>query len=243
MNSEKKSPPKNPKKSRFYRYHDNAAQDGLANVVEQTVYDDFFPWRRPTGGFSSVKSNYPYGAAMAHDSRVIDSPQLVHPILIDGDRQSVHYPLIMELIKDVVTNVWGRYDVEIKVGRAKLNLLTMQHLPAKQDFYNPPHVDPYLNSLTHVDVPENMGQVNMIYYINDTDGDTFLFPGNSITDYENPSGRVSPKKGRVLFFEPDQYHASSPPRNNMHRMVLNVNLLTTRPLSEVYKYIEEEDKP
>jgi hypothetical protein len=224
-------------------YHDDAASDGLADLVKDTVYDDYFAWNRPTGGFSSVSPTYPYGASMAHDSRVIDSPQLVHPIILDGERKSQHYHLIMELLRDITKNVWGKYDVEVQVARAKLNLLTLQYLPKEGDFYNPPHTDPYLTKLKKVDVPENMGQINMVYYLNDSDGDTYFFPGKVVNSYKDPVLQVTPKKGRAVFFEPDQFHASSPPRNNMYRLVLNVNLLTTRPLPEVYKYIEEEDKP
>lgn len=241
MNFEKNSPPKNREKGRLVKHHDDAIQSGLADLFEKTVYDNLFSWYRPVAGFSSVTENYPIGKLMAHDSRVVDSPQLVHSVYIEGTKRSCHYTLVMEVIKDIVTNVWGKYDVKVQVGRAKINLLPLQYLPLEGDFYNPVHIDPYLNDIENLDVPENMGQVNMLYYINDSDGDTFFFPGEHMTDYKDPAYRVSPKKGRVVFFEPDQYHASSPPRKTTSRLVLNVNLLTTRPLPEVYKYIEEEE--
>ena len=242
MNSEKNSSPKNNSKSLIIKYHDNLAQPGLVDMMENVVYDDHFDWHKPIGGFSSVKKTYPFGKVMDHDSRVVDSPQLVHSILIDNDQKSVHFYLMMELVKDITSNLWKNDDVRIQVARAKFNLLVQQHMP-DGIWYNPPHVDPYLDKLSKVDVEEGMGQVNMLYYINSSDGDTFFFDGNHVTDYGDYSTRVSPKKGRVVFFEPDQYHASSPPINNQYRMVLNVNLLTSAPLPELYKYIEEEDKP
>jgi len=240
MNSEKNSLTKNHQKSRVVKCHDDMVQPGLVNLIENTVNDVYFPWYRPTNGFSSVKNTYPFGKVMAHDHRIVDSPQLVHSILIDGERQSVHFHLVIELIKDVTSRVWPSDDIKVQVGRCKFNLLTMQNLP-DGDWYNPPHIDPYLNKLENITVEEGFGQVNMLYYINNSDGDTFFFDGDSVTDYEHHSHRISPKKGRVVFFEPDQYHASSPPVLNRHRMVLNVNLLTTRPLPELYKYIEEEE--
>lgn len=240
MNSEKNSSPKKRKKSRCIRYHDEAVQPGLADLIENTVMDKFFDWHRPSHGFTSVKDTYPFDLVMGHDSRVMDSSQLVHSIFIEGERRSIHFHLVMELIKDITGNVWPDDDIQVQVGRAKINLLTIQNTP-RPDCYNPPHIDPYLNKLDCIDVGDGFGQVNMLYYINNSDGDTFFFDGDHVTDYEHYAHRISPKKGRVVFFEPDQYHASSPPITNRHRLVLNVNLLTTRPLPELYKYIEEEE--
>lgn len=72
----------------------------------------------------------------------------------------------------------------------------------------------------------------MIYYVNDSDGDTFFEESfknhkelndakflDNLTIYR----RVSPKKGRVVLFRSDFIHAGSHPKENETRIVLNYN--------------------
>ena len=87
----------------------------------------------------------------------------------------------------------------------------------------------------HVDFQRD--HLTMIYYVNDTDGDTLFsshndseFPDNmsegekfSIVNLENTiQNRVTPKKGRCVVFDGRIYHASSTPTID-DRFVLNYN--------------------
>jgi len=56
-----------------------------------------------------------------------------------------------------------------------------------------------------------------LYYVNDSDGDTVFFD-----DDNNEIKRVSPKKGRIIFFNGDQLHTGSYPTKTP-RFVLNFN--------------------
>jgi hypothetical protein len=56
-----------------------------------------------------------------------------------------------------------------------------------------------------------------LYYVCDSDGDTILFDDN-----ENEIQRVSPKKGRVVFFDGSILHCSSPPTQT-HRAIINID--------------------
>jgi len=72
------------------------------------------------------------------------------------------------------------------------------------------------------------GMINGVFYICDSDGDTFLFPNRGVFYDSRPDDiaeRVSPKKGRIVLFPDLMPHCGSPPLNTKYRMVINVNLV------------------
>lgn len=85
-----------------------------------------------------------------------------------------------------------------------------------------------------IHVNGNQPHLVMLYYVNDCDGDTLLYDktledipfDNYYPDenYElNIKHRVTPKRGRVLFFEGKVYHTSSSPTNST-RCVITADL-------------------
>lgn len=100
-----------------------------------------------------------------------------------------------------------------KFIRIKCNILTQaEEFPV--DHYNIVHTDGKTPNL-----------VSVIYYCNDSDGDTFLFNEiynpEKITTELNVAKRITPKKNRVVIFDSMRYHASSNPTVNQSRMVIN----------------------
>jgi hypothetical protein len=89
-------------------------------------------------------------------------------------------------------------------------------------FHNP-HVDFY--------EPHMVG----LYYVNDSDGDTVVFEqtADQVTAQESVTlakagrftekARVTPRKGRMAFFEGRHYHASMHPMKSSHRIVITFN--------------------
>lgn len=104
--------------------------------------------------------------------------------------------------------------------RVRLGLFT--RTPIDVAHHNP-HVDFY--------EPHNVA----LYYVNDSDGDTVVF--NETSDevgiqqsarYANENRftelkRISPRKGRMVFFDGRRYHASMHPRVHQSRIVVTFN--------------------
>jgi hypothetical protein len=80
----------------------------------------------------------------------------------------------------------------------------------------------------HVDneVPNNK---SLVYYINDSDGDTFLFDklfdGKTAQYDTNILMRVAPLQGRAVVFDTWRFHAPSNPIHSRKRIILNINFI------------------
>jgi|TARA_B110000908_G_scaffold157435_1_gene197564 hypothetical protein len=144
------------------------------------------------------------------------------------------------LIETVMSNM---YFIEQAYGpiemlhRVKANLL-IKDVEAVNT-YHPPHVDSLMDN-----------SLSMVYYVNDSDGDTILF--DKQVDHTSPNrhqhlglteiGRVSPKKGRAVIFNSNRFHASSMPIDNERRVVINTVFLASSELNKRISVVNYEDK-
>jgi hypothetical protein len=150
---------------------------------------------------------------MNKDARSYDSDQFVHALYQQGERRSQFFDIVFPMF----------YFMEDKTGvalaaveRMKANLLVQK--PREDGTYNTPHVD----------IVEP-GHKSLLYYVKDSDGDTFLFNEthqDTARAKKTPTAltirrRVSPHKGKAVLFNSNIWHASSHPRENATRVVLN----------------------
>jgi len=77
-----------------------------------------------------------------------------------------------------------------------------------------------------------------IYYVNDSDGDTYLFENTNKEynlDYDVQitkdrstnwpvKKRITPKKGKLVLFNGYRYHSSSSPKQSNYRSLININI-------------------
>ena len=85
---------------------------------------------------------------------------------------------------------------------------------------------PYPNSPfhhpRHADTNNDDGNyVTINYYVNDSDGDTFLFPKNQAPI------QVTPKANSAVIFDAKMMHCSSNPRESDRRVVVNAVVKTS----------------
>lgn len=111
-----------------------------------------------------------------------------------------------------------------KIGRECLeifNARSFMHFPLNEDVKKE-----YDN--VHIDV--KYPHLVVLYYINDTDGDTYIFDKtlDNCKFITNDTKleviqKVSPKKGRVVIFNGNRYHSSSGPTKDV-RCIINFNV-------------------
>ncbi len=144
---------------------------------------------------------------MKRDERSYESEQLVHALYLEGARRSQFFDVIFPFFYFLEEKTGIRLEA---VERVKANMLLRSTEP--DDKYNTPHID----------VPDP-GYKSLLYYVKDSDGDTFFF-NETWRDKKalTLKQRVSPKKGKAVVFDSSTWHASSNPRQNQNRVVLNL---------------------
>jgi len=116
---------------------------------------------------------------------------------------------------------------------AKLNL-TCKEILQGRSFMHFPLRKELRKEYDNIHVDMRIPHTVFLYYVNDTDGDTFLFD-KTIDDASTPEEfkqakfkihkRVTPKKGRVVVFNGNRYHSSSGP-TIAQRCIINFDVAT-----------------
>ena len=180
--------------------------------IEKVFLSGDFPW------YYTPEATYD----MFGDHRTYNTPFFGHMFYINGKNTSEHYypKVITPVIEALERHKSKRYHNIL--WRCKANLYTKDG-SYPEDFHHPPHID---NS------DENFRGETFLYFVNDADGDTFMF--NEHYDYankkygdENFRGnftnqlRVTAEKGKAVLFPLTQCHTSSVPRKGGPRITLN----------------------
>ena len=111
------------------------------------------------------------------------------------------------------------------------NVLNFEEIINIRAFLQLPNGKESVMANPHTDFGSDVNHITVLYYINDSDGDTFFIDKTnkdvSIKEIENTNykviKKVSPKKGRLVVFDGSIYHGSSSPQYNS-RCVINFNL-------------------
>jgi hypothetical protein len=147
-------------------------------------------------------------AILKKDTKSYESEQLVHALYLEGQRRSQFFDVIFPFFYFLEEKTGVKLGV---IERIKANMLLKS--TAADDMYNTPHID----------VPDP-GYKSLLYYVKDSDGDTFIF-NETWRDKNKPltvNKRVTPRKGKAILFDSNTWHASSNPRQNQNRIVLNL---------------------
>jgi hypothetical protein len=176
---------------------DNVFSDDEVSQFESQLTT--IPWYLSTAdNYASVTSDVYNKYA---DSNTIEGVQLTNFLFIDKPN-SPQYPLGATILEQFClrTNTPIR-----KLIRIKANLQLPQSREENQ--YNTPHVDSYNPHMV------------ALYYANDSDACTLFFNKSFYV-----TKKVESKRGRMVLFSGDNYHAGQPPTKNP-RIIINYNFI------------------
>lgn len=159
---------------------------------------------------SYTSYDLPLNASIFKDN-VKDFGQMSCVIIDPEMRDRVNFSWAFEQMKPIYWLVKDLVPECKHVARVKFNILLQQENAGYH--YNLPHQDDATDK-----------SITMVYYLDDSDGDTFLFnefysnpPPEKLTLYK----RITPKRNRAVFFESNRYHASSNPTKSRDRFIIN----------------------
>jgi hypothetical protein len=174
----------------------------IADKVENLFLFSFnFPWYiragHPTSTILGSDEEYDDAQAptLSNAPDIEETGQLVHSFVQNGKQSSD----AMLHIEGILLASQLQY-----FQRIKANLLLKNKVDKNK--YHTPHFD------------REGPHWTAIYYVNDSDGDTFFFDetGKIIE-------RISPEKGKVIVFPGETFHAGSSPIKTAVRSVINMN--------------------
>jgi hypothetical protein len=185
---------------------DNFVPKIYADMLEETCKEQI-PWFLENN--LSGEHDLPFSAPGADYS----GPQhgFYHWALDQNGNKSMYFDKVLPLIYFIEEKT--RVPVK-EIYRIRLALSTS----IKKEVQHRPHVDIF--------EPHKV----LLYYVNDSDGDTFMFnemfsenlKQNPLLDF-TVKERVPPKKNRAVIFDGLRYHNSSKPVNNDTRYIINID--------------------
>lgn len=186
-----------------YYVVDDLAPPGMRDHIENTImrgcnwhYGD-----SATGLDSSERD--PNNTSIKESAQFVD-------LFYDMD-EGVHTPMNGNIAVPLLWFLEDKTGLQIRnLYRIKANLL----LPngSEEHNYTVPHID-------HGDP----NAISMVYYVNDSDGDTVVFQNHVSQGFHNLEILHSnkPKKGSSIIFPSTQFHSSSNPITTNKRVIIN----------------------
>ena len=180
----------------MYKIYDDCISKKITDKIEKTLLDGEYLWR-----FSNHTVH-----------KEVPDPQMSHIIGMfhpfgGGFIKSDFFYLVENLLSEIEKNT----DIELEdrvLYKARSTILFPNAVGQKKE------------SEIHIDFLDNQStRINILYYANESDGDTILYEKDAKTIMK----RISPKKGRFVCFSGDIPHCASSPTESYKRVVMNIN--------------------
>jgi len=199
------------KKMIDYKIIDNLIPISYQNFIDDMLNTNSFPW------YFGTSINYNPKNIKYEDENVTDAPGFGH--LAFSPETNTENSFIFPHIKPILYFFEEKENVivkEIKRIRIRRTVQIPGHTLQK---YTPPHVD----------LSQSEDYYSLVYYVDDSDGDTVLFKnkfdektGDTVLFKKSEEYvRVPPKKGRGFFFKGKIFHSGNCPVNFKKRTIIN----------------------
>ncbi len=190
---------------------DDCIASSSQDHIEKSFLGGSFPWYYvPSANFGFLDNNQidSNRKSLYNIPNAVDTPHFVHTLLSVNGEWSNYFPALIPVISAIPFTVKN-------LIRIKANI-TNQNANYNKDSFGIPHTDIF-------DVPD---YYTAIYYINDSDGDTYIFNEkyeNKQFDKLTVKNRITPKKGRLVVFNGSYLHSGNNPSTSNPRAVINFN--------------------
>jgi hypothetical protein len=173
------------------------------SFIENTILSSDFKWEyvKATAN-KNLKNSFP-------DENTLDSFQFSHLFCSYNEKKSDFYDVAMDLFNPFLKK---HSITKRNIIRGKCNLVL------RPDNLTIPESRPQKYMMPHID--NSFDDSIFLYYVNESDGDTILF--DRINRDIKPRERVSPHKGRAIFFNGGIVHAPEYPFKYRERVVINI---------------------
>lgn len=179
-----------------YYYVDDFISKDLQDKLEKDLLTNEVPYYYN----QATTNNLMPGLDKSNFKQIFEKEHFVHTFVSKGEKWSNNLDIVRPLIRSLPE--------KDELYRVKANLM-LQDKNGDPNTYNTPHYD-FTEFAYYI----------ALYYVNDSDGYTFLFDeDNNIMD------RIQPKKGRMVFMRGDVLHASRHPIKYKHRLVINMDIM------------------
>ena len=194
----------------------------LANGVEKEVYS-----RSPLWFYYPKTTDFYENRATPEQRKVIDNLSAIYgPVKVNQSFTSVIYQLgygAPVLFSTIRNNPDSYYRRHFSYLPQLIDHLQSTYIPqtyvVERILINMqlPHSEWSLNNI-HPDLRDEdvQGGITILYYVNDSDGDTLFF--NDVECIK----RVAPVKGNAVIYPANTYHAGSTPVASQNRSILNM---------------------
>jgi hypothetical protein len=195
---------------------DNVVPESFQNsIIARVQGDQHFPW------FLLHRIGHPdhYGVGTTPayvDANITDDVGFFH-MAFDGNYVSPYYDFFRAIL-------------EFFSEKTNIEITNILRIRLRYTHKGKDH-DEFKYAAPHVDFNTGHPYCTLVYYVNDSDGDTIIFdkifnPQEEIYDpvFSEPISelvRVTPRKGQGLFFNGHRYHAGNYPVKCSSRIVIN----------------------
>ena len=186
--------------------------DDILTPEETNIIEDYFTSRK-IPWYYQISTLHPSDVSNNSDKNTYETPLFTH-VFLEHSTELDDNTLVRTMFLKFISTIKADCS-EMLTVRANISL--KHSIP--DGFHTTPHCD-------IADHTKYKNPRVVIYYVNDSDGDTIFFTrkyGDEKQDEYEVESKVSPKKGRFVLFSNEHFHAQTHPQIEEKRIVLVYN--------------------